>query len=402
MGKKDIYARLCRPNTFDGGTKEFWIDKRTGGVYLSISSKAMAITGIDDRRYWNHIQTEESRFQTIAYLQQIWWLEVTGDIEFQFPAGTYSLFFRLQLGRVGKRLGRRVSNSDTVHGWDIKPVQFQLSTLDGQHAVSRSMLDNLGNWVHYHVGDFVVEDPNALTKIKYSLTQIDCTHTKEHSLGAFTPSVSVHTKWVPPRKRIWFVQVPVSRFWHQFVIANGLSKQLCLKMYPQLSNIVSIDKMNDGTIRSADYEYNDDMEWKILERDHKVYASLCQALTKSNLSPMDCIENAIWASSTDNYPDESVVNTLNPKDRFIRRASYWSSTGQNDPDVPETLIYKLRDGIWLVTEIDIQPFEAFFQPGKPIYSAKYVRFRISHPKSPREIESNLQTFANAKPIRRHV
>ncbi|KAG8391769.1 hypothetical protein BUALT_Bualt01G0221400 [Buddleja alternifolia] len=177
--KKDIYAALCRPNPFDGGTKEVWIDKRSGGVCLAISSKAMAITGIDDRRYWNHIPTGESRFQTVAYLQQIWWLEVDGDLEFQFPAGTYSLFFRLQLGRVGKRSSRRrVCNSDNVHGWDIKPTQFQLTTQDGQKTVSRCMLDNLGNWVHYHVGDFIVEDSNALTKIKYSLTQIDCTHTK--------------------------------------------------------------------------------------------------------------------------------------------------------------------------------------------------------------------------------
>ncbi|KAL0464745.1 UNVERIFIED_CONTAM: F-box protein PP2-A13 [Sesamum latifolium] len=61
-GKKDIYAGLCRPNPFDGGTKEVWIDKRTGGVCLAISSKAMAITGIDDRRYWNHITTGESRW----------------------------------------------------------------------------------------------------------------------------------------------------------------------------------------------------------------------------------------------------------------------------------------------------------------------------------------------------
>ncbi|XP_011091685.1 F-box protein PP2-A13 [Sesamum indicum] len=177
-GKKDIYAGLCRPNPFDGGTKEVWIDKRTGGVCLAISSKAMAITGIDDRRYWNHITTGESRFQTVAYLHQIWWLEVDGDLEFQFPRGTYSLFFRLQLGRVGKRLGRRVCNSENVHGWDIKPVQFQLTTLDGQHAVSRCMLDNLGNWVHFHVGDFTVEYSEELTKIKFSLTQIDCTHTK--------------------------------------------------------------------------------------------------------------------------------------------------------------------------------------------------------------------------------
>ncbi|XP_057805683.1 F-box protein PP2-A13-like [Salvia miltiorrhiza] len=170
--RKDIYASLCRHTTLDGGTKEVWIDKRTGGVCLAISSKAMAITGIDDRRYWNHIPTHESRFETVACLEQIWWLEVDGEVEFRYPRGTYSLFFRLKLGRVGKqRLSR-------VHGWDTKPAQFQLKTHDGQHAASRCTLGSLGNWVHYHVGDFVVEDPNAFTTINFSLTQIDCTHTK--------------------------------------------------------------------------------------------------------------------------------------------------------------------------------------------------------------------------------
>ncbi|KAG9148765.1 hypothetical protein Leryth_013445 [Lithospermum erythrorhizon] len=177
-GKKDIFATLSRPFSFDDGNKEMWIDKRTGGICVSISSKAMSITGIDDRRYWNQIITDESRFQTIAYLQQIWWLEVDGDLEFQFPAGRYSMFFRLQLGKVTKRHGRRASNSDNIHGWDIKPVEFQLTTQDGQHAVSQKTLDNVGTWVNYHVGDFVVGKNNVSTKIKFSLTQIDCTHTK--------------------------------------------------------------------------------------------------------------------------------------------------------------------------------------------------------------------------------
>ncbi|KAL6981882.1 hypothetical protein U1Q18_023498 [Sarracenia purpurea var. burkii] len=179
LGKKDLYARLCRPNRFDGGTKEIWIDKRTGGVCLSICSKALTITGMDDRRYWNRIPTDESRFKKVAYLQQIWWFEVVGELDFDFPAGTYSLFFRLQLGRACKRLGRRrICHPEHIHGWDIKPVQFQLTTSDGQHAVSRCFLENPGNWVHYHAGDFVVEQPDQLTKIKFSLTQIDCTHTK--------------------------------------------------------------------------------------------------------------------------------------------------------------------------------------------------------------------------------
>ena len=129
-------------------------------------------------RAWDDVCLLAYRFQRVAYLQQIWWLQVDGEFEFQFPPGTYSLFFRLQLGRSSKRLGRRFCNHEHVHGWDIKPVKFELTTSDGQHAVSQCYLDNPGNWVQYHAGDFVVKSTNALVNIKFSLTQIDCTHTK--------------------------------------------------------------------------------------------------------------------------------------------------------------------------------------------------------------------------------
>ncbi|OMO86006.1 Phloem protein 2-like protein [Corchorus capsularis] len=180
LNKKEIYARLCCPNRFDGGTKEVWLDKSSGKLCLSISAKALKITGIDDRRYWNHIPTEESRFQTVAYLQQIWWFEVVGELDFEFPAGSYSLFFRLQLGKSSKRFGRRICNLDQVHGWNIKPVRFQISTSNGQQASSECYLYEPGNWVHYHVGDFVIDEQNSNspTKIKFSMMQIDCTHTK--------------------------------------------------------------------------------------------------------------------------------------------------------------------------------------------------------------------------------
>lgn len=119
-----------------------------------------------------------NRFHTVAYLQQIWWLEVEGDIDFQFPHGTYSVFFRLYLGRSSKKLGRRVCKTEHIHGWDIKPVKFQLTTSDGQHAESHSHLDNPGHWVLYHAGNFVSKNSNDLMNIKFSLSQIDCTHTK--------------------------------------------------------------------------------------------------------------------------------------------------------------------------------------------------------------------------------
>lgn len=88
---KHIFAALTRPNLFDAGTKvinplnpsqlptsrewarclitilfvcfiqEFWLDKRSAKTFLSISSKALKITGIHDRRYWNYIPTHQSR-----------------------------------------------------------------------------------------------------------------------------------------------------------------------------------------------------------------------------------------------------------------------------------------------------------------------------------------------------
>lgn len=176
--KRDIYVRLCQENSFNDGTKKVWLDKNTGKVCLSISSKGLAITGIDDLRYWNWISTEESRFGIVAYLQQIWWLEVQGEVNFPFPPGKYSIFFRLQLGKSAKRFGRRICNTEHIHGWNVKPVKFQLSTNNGQGATTQFFLDEQGKWFRYHVGDFIVEGSSTNTGIKFSMTQIDCTHTK--------------------------------------------------------------------------------------------------------------------------------------------------------------------------------------------------------------------------------
>ncbi|XP_076935640.1 F-box protein PP2-A11-like [Bidens hawaiensis] len=177
LGKKDIYAGLCRPVRFSGGRKEVWMDKENGGICMLVSWKGMKITGIDDRRYWSYIPTLQSRFHTIAYLHQIWWLEVEGDLEFKFPAGRYSLYFRLKLGRPSDN---QYSNTtfQQVHGWNIKPVRFQFSVSNGEHATSQHFLNEQGEWLRYHVGDFVIQDSYKPTKINFSMMQIDCTHQK--------------------------------------------------------------------------------------------------------------------------------------------------------------------------------------------------------------------------------
>ncbi|XP_010505206.1 PREDICTED: F-box protein PP2-A15-like isoform X1 [Camelina sativa] len=185
LSKKDIFALLSRPIPFDDGNKEVWIDRLTGRVCMAISARGMAITGIEDRRYWNWIATDESRFHVVAYLQQIWWFEVDGVVRFNLPPGVYCLSFKIHLGRFSKRLGRRVCHFEHTHGWELKPVRFSLSTSDGQEASCEYYLadkeiggEHRGYWREYKVGEFVVGCSETSTEVRWSMKQIDCTHSK--------------------------------------------------------------------------------------------------------------------------------------------------------------------------------------------------------------------------------
>ncbi|XP_048127065.1 F-box protein At4g00755-like isoform X3 [Rhodamnia argentea] len=175
----------------------------------------------------------------------------------------------------------------------------------------------------------------------------------------------------------------VSRTWRQFVIANDLCKMLCLRMFPEVSGVTHVVEENN-VIEPLKVRSCTSSEWEQRQRNHKVYAFLARGLTSTVRK--NCIAEAISATSTDNYPEESIRNTLEPRDRVQHRASYWSSKGESDPKVSESLVYKLNAKLCIVTEIHIQPFQdvlmsAYFQFGYPTYSAKAVRFRMGHLKT---------------------
>ena len=142
-------------------------------------------------------------------------------------------------------------------------------------------------------------------------------------------------------------------FKHLSVIENGLSKQLCLRMFPEMSSFAGAIEISD-MIEIEEVQSNG-KEQEILEKNHRVFACLAKGLS-SSLRP-DCIAQAISASSTDNYPEEAIENTLSPGDRILQSASYWSSEGEIDPSIPESLVYKLISNFSVVTEIHVQPFQ---------------------------------------------
>ncbi|CAI0546972.1 unnamed protein product [Linum tenue] len=178
----------------------------------------------------------------------------------------------------------------------------------------------------------------------------------------------------------------VSSSWRRFVIEHGICKQLCLRKFPGMCSNVDLIEVNDliepvGRVSACR------RSWEWLKRNHRVYAFLARGL--SPFVTKDCISEAICASSTDNYPEETIQNTLEAGDRVEDQASYWSSKGQADADAPERLVYKLASKLCLVTEILVQPFQAYFQYGFPIYASKSVRFRLGHSKFPMGLEDDI-------------
>lgn len=141
------------------------------------------------------------------------------------------------------------------------------------------------------------------------------------------------------------------------VIANCLSKKLCLRKIPPIANIACVVEENDGILKMLDAVSRNPINWETLQREHRIYTSLLKILADPIECRKECIAFPVGASSTNSDPVENVINTLVPLDRYTWGGSYWSSTGQSDPNVPEHILYRLITTTCLVTEIHIRPFQ---------------------------------------------
>jgi hypothetical protein len=151
---------------------------------------------------------------------------------------------------------------------------------------------------------------------------------------------------------------------YSVVISNEFGKRLCMKLCPEISNFSGIELLDRETLKPLqEASSSSSSEWQILKRAHLVFTYFAHCLLTHN-SEKPSVMICIGASSTDNFPEESIENTVEPSDEVGIRPSYWSSSGQNDPNVQESLVYRLESDLYIVSEIRIQPFKGliFFFP----------------------------------------
>ncbi|KAJ4802419.1 F-box protein [Rhynchospora pubera] len=81
--KKDLFFKLCERHVLiDGGKMSFGLDRSSGAKCYMISAKALEIAHVDaPQRYWRWVSLRDSRFDGVAELIEVCWLEITGKID---------------------------------------------------------------------------------------------------------------------------------------------------------------------------------------------------------------------------------------------------------------------------------------------------------------------------------
>ncbi|KAA8545201.1 hypothetical protein F0562_019910 [Nyssa sinensis] len=92
--KKELFRKLCNPILIDGGKKTFSLDRLTSKKCYMISAKELSITWANNSLYWCWKPVIHSRFDEVAELIIICWLEIHGKMNTRMlsPNTTYGAY----------------------------------------------------------------------------------------------------------------------------------------------------------------------------------------------------------------------------------------------------------------------------------------------------------------------
>lgn len=98
--KKKLYFTLCEnPVLVDDGKMSFTLDKWSGKKCYMISPKDLVIIWGNTPAYWKWISLANARFEEVAELVVVWWLEIRGKIDTRIlsPSTVYKAYLVFML-----------------------------------------------------------------------------------------------------------------------------------------------------------------------------------------------------------------------------------------------------------------------------------------------------------------
>ncbi|KAM1052239.1 hypothetical protein ACFX19_034277 [Malus domestica] len=107
--EKKLYLTLCEnPVLVDDGKMSFTLDKWSGKKCYMISPKDLMIIWGDNPEYWKWISLANSRFEEVAALVVVWWLEIRGKIDTRIlsPSTVYKAYLVFMLSERARGFDR--------------------------------------------------------------------------------------------------------------------------------------------------------------------------------------------------------------------------------------------------------------------------------------------------------
>jgi hypothetical protein len=120
--KRELYFCLCDPILIDGGTKMFWLERSTAKMGYMLSARELSIAFADEEyQHWRWVSLDDSRFNELAELKAVSWLEVRGRMDCGLLSANteYRVVFVLKFG-------------ECSYGWKELPIKFSITTPDGK------------------------------------------------------------------------------------------------------------------------------------------------------------------------------------------------------------------------------------------------------------------------------
>jgi len=188
--KRELYFHLCDSILIDKGTKIFWLDQSTTKMGYMLSARELHISWGENQRYWHWGSRNDSRFEELAELLLVCWLEVRGQIDSRLLSANteYRVVFVLKFG---------------VHpyGWGDVPIRFSVTTPDGKLFESWQLLMERqrerrrisGGWMEIVAGEFtpkLAADDDDF-HIKFCMEEVEVQNRKG---GLFIDGVKIEPK----------------------------------------------------------------------------------------------------------------------------------------------------------------------------------------------------------------
>ncbi|KAM1160690.1 hypothetical protein ACFX19_034268 [Malus domestica] len=117
--KKELFLAVCdNPVLIEQGKLSFSLDKWSGKKCYMIAARALSIVWADTPHYWRWISVPDSRFEEVAELISVCWLEIRGKIGTRMlsPSTLYKAFL------VFKSIAG-------AHGFENQPVEVTVGLI---------------------------------------------------------------------------------------------------------------------------------------------------------------------------------------------------------------------------------------------------------------------------------